>query len=243
MMPCVFWKSAARRRVRDENLRASTAVVPLLQQRASDLHGRRYCKCNERGDVASLATAIAPRTASPCVCSPSSRGRHSSHLCSTAPQEPRRPRPIAPASAYRHAPRPLTVSPERANLVLASDVPHGERDVLVLDRLDVESCAGRLVSICPYTPAGCVLRLRCVQASVCLRAAAGSVAAKAPRPSTRQRHLLRRASCSTRTAQSEHHLQMTRLRSPIRWCAAAAQWRASVRRAGRRGGEEAESHT
>ena len=30
--------------------------------------------------------------------------------------------------------------PERANLVLTSDVPNGERDVLVLDRLDVESC-------------------------------------------------------------------------------------------------------
>lgn len=30
------------------------------------------------------------------------------------------------------------VAPERANLVLATDVPHGEADVLVLDRLNVE---------------------------------------------------------------------------------------------------------
>jgi hypothetical protein len=60
----------------------------------------------------------------------------------------------------------------------------------------------------------------------------GSVAAKATHPSTRQRHLLRRA-CSARTSQSEHHLQMARLRSLIRWCAAAEQWRASARRAGR----------
>lgn len=34
------------------------------------------------------------------------------------------------------------VSPERADLVLPADVPHGELDVLVLDRLDVESCVG-----------------------------------------------------------------------------------------------------
>lgn len=31
------------------------------------------------------------------------------------------------------------VSPQRADLVLATHVPHGERDVLVLDRLDVEA--------------------------------------------------------------------------------------------------------
>ena len=30
--------------------------------------------------------------------------------------------------------------PQRANLVLASDIPHCERDVLVLDGLDVETC-------------------------------------------------------------------------------------------------------
>ena len=30
--------------------------------------------------------------------------------------------------------------PERADLVLASDIPHGELDVLVLDGLDVEAC-------------------------------------------------------------------------------------------------------
>lgn len=33
----------------------------------------------------------------------------------------------------------VVVAPERADLVLASDVPHGERDVLVLDGLDVET--------------------------------------------------------------------------------------------------------
>ena len=33
----------------------------------------------------------------------------------------------------------LTVSPERADLVLPSDIPHGEGDVLVLDRLDIEA--------------------------------------------------------------------------------------------------------
>ena len=32
-----------------------------------------------------------------------------------------------------------TVAPERADLVLAADVPDGERDVLVLDRLHVEA--------------------------------------------------------------------------------------------------------
>lgn len=34
------------------------------------------------------------------------------------------------------------VPPERADLVLSSDVPHGERDVLVLDGLDVEADGG-----------------------------------------------------------------------------------------------------
>lgn len=34
------------------------------------------------------------------------------------------------------------VPPQGADLVLAPDVPHGERDVLVLDRLDVEACCG-----------------------------------------------------------------------------------------------------
>lgn len=32
------------------------------------------------------------------------------------------------------------MSPEGSNLVLSSDVPHGKRDVLVLDRLDIEAC-------------------------------------------------------------------------------------------------------
>ena len=31
------------------------------------------------------------------------------------------------------------VAPQRTDLVLSTDIPHGERDVLVLDRLDVES--------------------------------------------------------------------------------------------------------
>ena len=30
--------------------------------------------------------------------------------------------------------------PQRSDLVLASDIPHGELDVLVLDGLDVETC-------------------------------------------------------------------------------------------------------
>lgn len=34
----------------------------------------------------------------------------------------------------------LTVPPEGSDLVLSSDVPHGERDVLVFDGLDVEAC-------------------------------------------------------------------------------------------------------
>jgi hypothetical protein len=33
-----------------------------------------------------------------------------------------------------------TMPPERTNLVLTTNIPHGERDVLVLNRLDVESC-------------------------------------------------------------------------------------------------------
>lgn len=32
------------------------------------------------------------------------------------------------------------VPPQRTDLVLTTDIPHGERDVLVLDRLDVETC-------------------------------------------------------------------------------------------------------
>ena len=33
------------------------------------------------------------------------------------------------------------MSPQRSDLVLSSDIPHGELDVLVLDGLDVESYA------------------------------------------------------------------------------------------------------
>ena len=36
----------------------------------------------------------------------------------------------------------VVVPPERTNLVLSSDIPHGERDVLVLDGLNVEACEG-----------------------------------------------------------------------------------------------------
>lgn len=36
----------------------------------------------------------------------------------------------------------VVVSPEESNLVLTADVPHGERDVLVLDSLDVEADSG-----------------------------------------------------------------------------------------------------
>ena len=34
----------------------------------------------------------------------------------------------------------LTMPPERANLVLATNIPYSERDVFIFDRLDVESC-------------------------------------------------------------------------------------------------------
>ena len=33
----------------------------------------------------------------------------------------------------------VVVPPERSNLVLSSDIPHSEREVLVFDSLDVES--------------------------------------------------------------------------------------------------------
>jgi hypothetical protein len=33
------------------------------------------------------------------------------------------------------------MSPQRADLVLSTDIPYGEGDVLVLDGLDVETCA------------------------------------------------------------------------------------------------------
>jgi hypothetical protein len=35
------------------------------------------------------------------------------------------------------------VAPQRTNLILTTDIPHGELNVLVLDRLDVESCTRR----------------------------------------------------------------------------------------------------
>ena len=40
----------------------------------------------------------------------------------------------------------VVVTPERANLVLAADVPHGKGDVLVGDGLNVEACRGGRVS-------------------------------------------------------------------------------------------------
>ena len=39
------------------------------------------------------------------------------------------------------------MSPQRTNLVLSTNIPHGELDVLVLDRLNVESCGARRVSV------------------------------------------------------------------------------------------------
>lgn len=38
------------------------------------------------------------------------------------------------------------MSPKGTDLVLTSDIPHGERDVLVFNGLDVESCAQTKVS-------------------------------------------------------------------------------------------------
>ena len=35
------------------------------------------------------------------------------------------------------------VSPQGSDLVLTTDIPHGELDVLVLDGLDVEACSGQ----------------------------------------------------------------------------------------------------
>lgn len=37
------------------------------------------------------------------------------------------------------------MAPERTDLILTTDIPHGERDVLVLDSLDIEACGGREV--------------------------------------------------------------------------------------------------
>lgn len=36
------------------------------------------------------------------------------------------------------------VPPQRSDLVLSTDIPHGEGDVLVLDRLDVEALSGKV---------------------------------------------------------------------------------------------------
>lgn len=36
--------------------------------------------------------------------------------------------------------------PERTNLVLTADIPHGELNVLVLDGLDVEACGSKSVA-------------------------------------------------------------------------------------------------
>ena len=35
------------------------------------------------------------------------------------------------------------MSPQRTDLVLSSDIPHGELDVLVLDGLDIEACRAK----------------------------------------------------------------------------------------------------
>ena len=39
----------------------------------------------------------------------------------------------------------VVVTPKRADLVLTSDIPHGERNVLVLNSLDVEPCGKRVI--------------------------------------------------------------------------------------------------
>lgn len=39
------------------------------------------------------------------------------------------------------------VAPEGTDLVLTTDIPHGELNVLVLDGLDVEACADEAVSL------------------------------------------------------------------------------------------------
>jgi hypothetical protein len=41
--------------------------------------------------------------------------------------------------------------PQRTDLVLTADIPHGELDVLVLDGLDVETCRPRHQRIVPIT--------------------------------------------------------------------------------------------
>lgn len=43
------------------------------------------------------------------------------------------------------------VPPQRSDLVLSTDIPHGERDVLVLDRLDVEALMGVSMAAIPCT--------------------------------------------------------------------------------------------
>lgn len=40
------------------------------------------------------------------------------------------------------------VSPQRSDLILSADVPHGELDVLVFDGLDVEACERASISNC-----------------------------------------------------------------------------------------------
>jgi hypothetical protein len=40
-----------------------------------------------------------------------------------------------------YVPEQRTVSPERPDLVLTTDIPDGERNVLVFDSLNVETCA------------------------------------------------------------------------------------------------------
>ena len=42
-------------------------------------------------------------------------------------------------SRFRVVDESLTVPPERSNLVLSSDIPNSEGDVLVLHSLDIES--------------------------------------------------------------------------------------------------------
>lgn len=49
---------------------------------------------------------------------------------------------MMPCVFWKSGQRERTVTPEGTDLVLTTDIPHGERDVLVLDSLDVETWLG-----------------------------------------------------------------------------------------------------
>jgi len=52
------------------------------------------------------------------------------------------------------------VAPQRTDLVLTTDIPHGELNVLVLDGLDVETCARVSVTAIVGSCRSCGLALR-----------------------------------------------------------------------------------